>query len=126
MKSFWVAVVIAVLLIGGGILFNQNIDHVTREMSCKEEKITALIKERDFKAAEKEINGLKKYIDEKMIVLASVVDHKNIDDIELCVAEIEGYVKEKDKAEALTRCKKLEHLINHLPINYRVTLQNIL
>lgn len=126
MKSFWAAVVIAVLLIGGGILFNQNIDHVTQELADKEGKITSLIEKRDFKSAEKEIQEIKKYIDEKMIVLASVVDHKNIDDIELCVAEIEGYAKEKKKADALTRCKKLEHLINHLPINYRVTLQNIL
>ncbi len=126
MKSFWVAVVVAALLIGGGILFNRNIDQVTEELSEKEEKITELIEEKDFKAAEKEIEGLKKYIDEKMIILASVVDHKNVDEIELCVAEIEGYTKEESKIEALTKCKKLEHLINHLPINYKVTLQNIL
>ncbi len=126
MKSFWVAVVIAALLIGGGILFNRNIDHVTEELSEKEEKITELIEEKKFKAAEKEIEGLKKYIDEKMIILASVVDHKNVDEIELCVAEIEGYTKEESKIEALTKCKKLEHLINHLPVNYKVTLQNIL
>lgn len=126
MKSFWAAVVIAVLLIGGGILFNKNIDKVTEEMSDKEEKITQLIEKESFDGAEKEIDGLKKYIDDKMIVLASVVDHKNIDEIELCVAEIEGYTKEKSRIEALSKCKKLEHLISHLPINYSVTLQNIL
>lgn len=126
MKSFWTAVVIAVLLIGGGVLFNRNIDHVTRELSEKEEKITALIEKESFDGAEKEIDSLKKYIDDKMIVLASVVDHKNIDEIELCVAEIEGYAKEESKTHALTKCKKLEHLISHLPINYSVTLQNIL
>ncbi|MBQ7986237.1 MAG: DUF4363 family protein [Clostridia bacterium] len=126
MKSFWAAVVVAVLLIGGGVMFNKHIDGVTKEMAEKEEKITSLIEEESFSGAKKEIDELKKYIDDKMIVLASVVDHKNIDEIELCVAEIEGYTKEKVKTEALTRCKKLEHLISHLPINYSVTLQNIL
>ena len=126
MKSFWAAVVIAVLLIGGGILFNMNIDHVTEELAEKEEKITALIEKGNFPDAKKEIDELKKYIDDKMIVLASVVDHKNIDEIELCVAEMEGYTKEKSRTEAIAKCKKLEHLINHLPINYSVTLQNIL
>ena len=126
MKSFWAAVIIAVLLIGGGILFNKNIDNVTDELSEKEKRITALIEDKDFQSAKKEIDGIKKYIDEKMIVLASVVDHKNIDEIELCVAEIEGYAKEGDKTGAMARCKKLEHLIGHLPINYKVTLQNIL
>ncbi|MBR5809085.1 MAG: DUF4363 family protein [Clostridia bacterium] len=126
MKSFWAAVVIAALLIGGGVLFNRHIDNVTEEMSQKEEKITALIEGESYDGAEKEIDSLKKYIDDKMIVLASVVDHKNIDEIELCVAEIEGYAQEKSKTEALARCKKLEHLISHLPINYSVTLQNIL
>ncbi len=126
MKSFWAAVVIAALLIGGGVLFNKHIDHVTEEMSDKEEKITRLIEEENFGDANREIDNLKKYIDDKMIVLASVVDHKNIDEIELCVAEIEGYAKEKSRVEALAKCKKLEHLISHLPINYSVTLQNIL
>ena len=126
MKTFWVAVAIGVLLIGGGIMFNRNIDSVTREMAEKEEKISALIDEKDFMGAEKELDDLSRYIDEKMIVLASVVDHKNVDDIEMCVAEIKGYAKEQDKASAIARCKKLEHLIGHLPINYRVTLQNIL
>lgn len=117
---------VAVLLIGGGILFNMNIDNVTEEMREKQEEITRLLETGDFEEAEDEIEDLKEYIDEKMIVMASVVDHKSIDEIELCVAEIEGYAKEKDKVEALTRCKKLEHLISHLPINYSVTLQNIL
>ena len=126
MKSFWAAVVIAVFLIGGGILFNKNIDNVTREMLDKEEKITKLIENKSFDEAKDEIDELSSYIDEKMIVLASVADHKNIDEIELCVAEIEGYAKEEDRAEAMSKCKKLEHLINHLPVNYKVTLQNIL
>lgn len=126
MKSFWMALVIAGLLIGGGILFNMNIDNVTEELADKEKKITSLIKEESFDDAKKEIGDLKKYIDDKMIVLASVVDHKNIDEIELCIAEMEGYTMEKVRSEALTKCKKLEHLINHLPVNYSITLQNIL
>jgi len=126
MKSFWVALAIAAFLVGGGILFNMNIDNVTKDLSEKEEKITNLIEKESFDGAEKEIEELKKYIDDKMIVLASVVDHKNVDEIELCVAEIEGYTKEKSKTHALTKCKKLEHLISHLPINYSVTPQNIL
>lgn len=126
MKSFWIAVVIGVFLIGGGIMFNKNIDSVTRELSEKEKKITSMIENKNFQEAEMEIEEISRYIDDKMIVLASVVDHKDVDDIELCVVEIKGYVKEKDKPSAVARCKKLEHLINHLPINYRVTLQNIL
>lgn len=126
MKSFIAAVVIGVLLIGGGIMFNKNIDLVTREMSGKEERITAMIEKNNFQGAEKEIDSLSRYVDEKMIVLASVIDHTFIDDIELCMAEIKGYVGQKDKSAAVARCKKLEHLIGHLPINYKVTLQNIL
>lgn len=126
MKSFWAAVIIAAFLIGGGILFNRNIDHVTHEMLEKQKKITKLIEQKSFGDANKEIDDLSSYIDKKMIVLASVADHKNIDEIELCVSEIEGYAKEEDKAEAMSKCKKLEHLITHLPANYKVSLQNIL
>ena len=54
MKSFWTAVVIAVFLIGGGIMFNKHIDSVTDEMIEKEKKVSELIEREDFEKAEKE------------------------------------------------------------------------
>lgn len=126
MKSFWAAVVIAAVLVGGGVLFNRSIDEVTEELSVKEEKIITLVTDKDFGGAENEITELTDYLEEKIIVLASVIDHKIIDELELCIAEINGYIAEKNKTGAIIGCRKLEHLIDHLPKNYKVTLQNIL
>lgn len=126
MKSVWIASAIGIFLLFGGIFFNMKIDGVTKKMQEKEERISVFLEEKNFVMAQKEADELTGYIDDKMIVLASVIDHKLIDDIELCVAEIKGYSKEEYENEALVKCKKLEHLISHLPINYRVNLQNIL
>lgn len=126
MKSVWIASAIGIVLLFGGIFFNMKIDGVTKKMQEKEERISVFLEEKNFVMAQKEADELTGYIDNKMIVLASVIDHKLIDDIELCVAEIKGYSKEEYENEALVKCKKLEHLISHLPINYRVNLQNIL
>ena len=126
MKSVWIASAIGIVLLFGGIFFNMKIDGVTKKMQEKEERISVFLEEKNFVMAQKEADELTGYIDDKMIVLASVIDHKLIDDIELCVAEIKGYSKEEYENEALVKCKKLEHLISHLPINYRVNLQNIL
>ena len=126
MKSVWIASAIGIFLLFGGIFFNMKIDGVTKKMQEKEERISVFLEEKNFTMAQKEADELTGYIDNKMIVLASVIDHKLIDDIELCVAEIKGYSKEEYENEALVKCKKLEHLISHLPINYRVNLQNIL
>lgn len=126
MKSFWTAIVIAAFLTCGGILFNKNIDSVTEEMLEKEKKVSELIESENFEAAEGEIDALKGYIDKKVIILASAIDHKTVDEIELCTVELSGYTELENKAEAMQKCKKLEHLISHLPANYDITLQNIL
>ena len=37
------------------------------------------------------VRKIEEYIDKKKIVLASIINHENIDDIELCVSELKGY-----------------------------------
>lgn len=126
MKTFIFAMFLAVLAVLGGILFNMQIDKSAKIMAEQEHHISAHLSSEDAKAALEEIEKLIGYIDEKRTVLASTIDHKVIDDIEVCLAEIRGFAEVDEFSLALTQCRRLEHLIRHLPSNYSLTLQNIL
>ena len=126
MKTFITAMIIAAALVGGGIWFNNSIDAVADELMAECDEIGKLIDEGDFETAAEEISQMIDYVDKKKIVLASIINHENIDDIELCISELEGYTESKITAEARVRCKRLHHLLEHLPANYKVKPQNIL
>ena len=126
MKTFIIAVVIAVILVGGGLLFNFSIDGIADELMAECDKISLQIDEDNFDDATESISKIEEYIDKKKIVLASIINHENIDDIELCISELKGYAERKISSEAHVKCNRLRHLLEHLPANYTVTLENIL
>ena len=126
MRTFIIAVIIAGMLVGGGLVFNFSIDGIADELMTECDKISRQIDEEHFGEASENISKLEEYMDDKKIVLASIINHENIDDIELCISELKGYADREIAAEAHVRCKKLKHLLEHLPANYTVTLENIL
>lgn len=126
MKTFIIAIVIAALLVGGGLVFNFSIDGIADELMAECDKISEQIDTNSFDEALENISKMADYMDDKKIVLASIINHENIDDIELCISELKGYADKKIAVEAHVRCRKLKHLLEHLPANYTVTLQNIL
>ena len=126
MKTFIFAMVLAAITLLGGILFNMQLDRVSAAMTRQEEIISKELIAGDADSALFEIEKLIEYIDKKRTVLASTIDHKIIDDIEVCLAEVRGLCEQEEISLALTKCRHLEHLICHLPANYSLTLQNIL
>lgn len=126
MKSFITSAVIAVLLVTGGILFNICINNLSEQLMEISEEITAYINEDDFKTASEKVTELSEFVDKKKIILASVINHESIDDIELCLSELQSYSDNQVRIESLVRCKKLKHLFYHLPSNYSISPQNIL
>lgn len=126
MKTFILAVIIAALLVGGGMLFNFSIGNLSDKLMADCDKITELIDSGSFEEASKNISEMTDFMDKKKIILASIINHENIDDIELCISELQGYADKNIGIEAHVKCRKLKHLLEHLPANYKVTLQNVL
>ena len=123
MKIFFVATVVGVLLIAGGVFFDSCIGNFSVEMlgMCQslEEKIgseEAVQKERE----------LREYLEERHLLLASIINHDHIDEIEICITELKGYLAKRDWEEARVKCEKLKLLLERLPKEYGVSLENIL
>ena len=126
MKSFICAMIIAALMTCGGIAFNIGIRSISDSFTAGCDKINAAAANGDFDAALEEISGLSDAVKKRKTVLAAVINHENIDEIEVCISELSGYVENGDRTETAVHCLRLRHLLEHLPENYSVTAQNIL
>ena len=126
MKSFFVAMVIFAVLVASGIAFNFCLNGTANKLLEDCERIDKYIEDGNFESAHTDAEGISEYIDGKKPLLSSILDHSNIDQIEQEVSELLGYTKEENRVNSVVSVKKLQHLIEHLPENYALRLQNIL
>ena len=123
MKTFFFAAAIGIALIVGGMFFDSCIKDFSNEMLDGCEVLEEKIKVGDASATATDIET---FLNRKKTLLASIINHENIDEIEACITEIKGYVESGDMNEATVRCEKLKLLVARLPMEYGLSLQNIL
>lgn len=126
MKSFILALVITVAMVGGSMLYTRELDSISEEALGYNTRIQATIAEDDFDGAKESVNALEQYVTEKRIPLSMILDHTTLDKIESSIAELSGFVAGEMKTDALAQNNVLEVLFRHLPQNYKVRLENIL
>lgn len=126
MKSFFVAISIFLVLILSGIAFNFCLNGTSKELLKSCEEISADINEEKMRDAYDKAAELSEYIDGKKPLLSSILDHGNIDEIEEQISDLLGFAEQNDVVDAAVSVKKLNHMFEHLPENYSLTLQNIL
>ena len=66
------------------------------------------------------------YVDEKKLSLAIIMDHTDLDKIEMGIAELKGYIEGEIKTDALAKCNSLDVMIRHMPKNYKLKIENVL
>lgn len=126
MKSFFIAISIFAVLLLSGFVFDFCLDATSEKLLEDFERISQQVEKEDFKGANSGAEELSKYIDEKKPLMSSILDHGNIDEIEKEVSGLLGYTENQDKTNSEVCLKKLEHMFNHLPENYKLRLENIL
>ena len=126
MKSFVIAMVILAVLIASGILFDLCLSDTSKTLleSCAE--IDKDIRDTKFESAYARTEELSEYIDGKKPLLSSILDHSNIDEIEKEISTLSGYTEKGDMVNSVVSVKNLKHILEHLPQNYALQLQNIL
>ncbi len=126
MKSFITSLVIAAFIIAGSIAYGAHIDNVSSELLDINARLTDAVEEDDFDAAMNSVNEARAYFDKKRAMLGATDNHETLDKIELNLQELLSYVEGRAKTDALSRCRVLGCLYEHLPKNYKLKFENIL
>lgn len=126
MKSVITALLILVIIVGGSILCTDRLDNFSHKLVLKNNTLHTLISENNFDDALTLLDELEADIKKKSLLLASVLDHTQIDKIKLSIAEAKAYVTEHNKADSLSFINALDSMFSHIHKNYQVRIENIL
>ncbi len=126
MKGVIISACIAVIIVAGSIAYTHHIENVSEEIGGINDKIMYYLDEENYEEAKRETYNLSQYLDSRRTALAATGNHEELDKIEMNISEMSGYIDGKKKADALSRCRVLDFLFDHLPNNYEMKLENIL
>lgn len=126
MKGVIVSAVIAVVIVVGSIAYTNHIEKVSRELGEINDRVIFYLYDENYESAGDEIEKLVQYLDENRTVLAATGNHEDFDKIEMNISEAEGYINGKEQTDAISHCRVLDFLFEHLPKNYKFKLENIL
>lgn len=126
MKSFVTALILALVIVVLGVMHTSKIEKLSDELLKANEKISAAVDSDDFKEADLQIEKIRRIVEENRMMLTLSMDHNEVDKIEMNVAQLEAYVEEEKREDALSFLNVLETLFIRLPKNYRLKIENVL
>lgn len=126
MKSFIISIVLAFLIIVGGIFHENYLENFSDDLIALNQEIQSLVSEKNFTEAEEKENSLINFWNKNKTVIASTLNHENIDNIETNIAELFAYTKAEKIYETLAKCETLNVLFKHLSDSYTFKAENVL
>lgn len=125
MKSVAAAIVIALIILGGGIFFSNYIDGITEKCIKLNDEIFQLAENGDFSPAEERVKALEELVEENTGILSSVINHESVDDIEGSIAVLKVNLCENNRSGTLISSASLDTALKNLPQNYKLKIENI-
>lgn len=126
MKSFIVSLIIGITVIAGTVFYTHRIEVVSEKLSKDNKKLIEVLNDEDFEKALELTNNMDDYVNEKKLSLAIIMDHTDLDKIEMGIAELKGYIEGEIKTDALAKCNSLDVMLRHMPKNYKLKIENVL
>lgn len=126
MKSLFVAISIAIVVVFGSLLYNTHLESISSQMIEKNEGIKKQIEEENYAEASKKTRDLTEFIRDKRTVLDAVGNHEELDEIERTLMELCAFSDDSMHGEALSKCNSLDFLIRALPRNFKIKIENVL
>lgn len=125
MKSLFSAFIIAAAVITACLFCSHQIDELTEELTAKNMVLLQNIIDEDFDKALQYLDEIDNTIKTNDVLLASYMDHTEINKIETQLAQLRIYISEGEKITALAQVSSLDLLFKHLPEDYHVKLENV-
>lgn len=125
MRTFVLAVVILVIIITGCLFSTNFINAETRSMQDQLTKLEKQLYVEDWDKARTEYKNFKSQWNEIHPIWSMLIDHNEIDYINMDLSELEAFIINEDKTNALAKTSSLHVLVGHIPEKEYLTLRNI-
>lgn len=126
MKPLIIIITFTVLIALAGSLTLYFLDSESVKMDKQLTELKSEIENQDWTAAEKTLDKFHSKWDRTSNTWSMLIDHYEIDNIELVLSQLASYVKTKDKSDALSQLSALKTFVRHIPKKEAFRLKNIL
>ena len=126
MKSFMVAMIIFVLIILGSGYYSYALTKSIDNIEVKLSEVEASLLNHNWDECNEKTEALMQDWEKTQKWLKAIVNHKEIDVIIQALYEMKGYIRVKNKEEALVTVGVLRMFFRHIPANESLAIINIL
>jgi hypothetical protein len=125
MKPLIIIITFTLLIIVGGCLTLNALDSESQKLNDSLAALEDDIEKQNWEEALKKLEKFQSKWDKVSSIWSMLVDHYEIDNIELVLSQLNSYVKTQDKNEALSQMSSLKTLIKHIPAKESFNFQNV-
>jgi len=125
LKPLIIIAALIVIIIAGSCFTLSALGSESQRLAQSLSELEQDIEKQNWEAASEKLGEFHSKWDKVSSIWSMLVDHYEIDSIELALAQLAAYVKTRDKNEALSRMSSLRTLIKHIPEKEAFSLQNI-
>lgn len=119
-------VFIIVLIIVLDLISYKYLDKTSNNLSDMINFVQSDIEKENWSKAEKNIDTMEKEWDKVNKKWAILIEHREIDEIEMNMTRLKSHIDTKNKDLSLAELKSLKMLIKHIPLNEKLSIENIL
>ena len=125
MKPLIIISTLTLLIIAGGCLTLNALNSESQRLNDSLAALEEDILKQNWDDALKKFEKFHNKWDKVSSIWSMLVDHYEIDNIELILSQLNSYVKNQDKNEALSQMSSLKTLIKHIPAKESFNFQNV-
>ncbi|AGA69702.1 hypothetical protein Desdi_2272 [Desulfitobacterium dichloroeliminans LMG P-21439] len=126
LRTYLTVGIIILVLVLGSYWHNQYINSSASSLEGMLIAVEDIIQNRHWGNANQQMDQLKKEWDETKKLWSILLDHQEIDTIDLSLKRAEKYILEQEAALSLGEVAALRLLFHHIADTETITLQNIL
>lgn len=126
MRSISIIVIVLVLIFVSGYVMSIYISNSSKMVDEQLVKLDSEVRKNNWSSALDALQNLENKWTSIKSGWAMLVDHQEIDNIDLSVSKMKEFVKEKDTVDALAEISSLRLLFEHIPQKESLTFTNIL
>ena len=125
MRPLIIIIVLTLLIIAGGCLTLHVLNSESQRLSSSLDELEQDIEKQNWDEASEKLKEFHEKWDKVSTLWSMLIDHYEIDNIELVLSQLISYAENKDKSEALSQMSSLKTLIKHIPAKESFSLKNI-
>ena len=126
MRTVPTIVILVVLLLGGSLTTNRYLQTTTLTLGAQLEAVEQSISTQKWEVAQKELNTAQQRWDKNKTWWTVLLDHQEIDNIDLSMNRLEKYIETHDVSLSLGEVSVLKLQVDHISDAEKLNLQNIL